>query len=133
MIDEHFFPRGLVKPLAHFLQSGGAVEINGKKAEPGDVINDGDHISYKVLERTETESFRKPDKKTVCVNVTINGKPEVLVTNKTQCLFVDVFNNIEIDFDSIKGVSAMLLNGNKASFTDVINDGDVIELHWKEK
>ena len=31
MIDEHFFPRGLVKPLAHFLQSGGAVEINGKK------------------------------------------------------------------------------------------------------
>ena len=109
------------------------VEINGKKAEPGDVINDGDHISYKVLERTKTESFRKHDKKTVCVNVTINGKPEVLVTNKTQCLFVDVFNNIEIDFDSIKGVSAMLLNGNKASFTDVINDGDVIELHWKEK
>jgi len=27
----------------------------------------------------------------------------------------------------------MLLNGNKANFTDVINDGDVIELHWKEK
>ena len=31
MIDEHFFPRGLVKPLAHLLQSGGAVEINSKK------------------------------------------------------------------------------------------------------
>ena len=84
-------------------------------------------------ERTENDSFPKPDKKAACVNVTINGKPEVIVANKSQCLFVDIFNNIEIDLDNIKGINAMLLNGNKANFTDVINDGDVIELYWNEK
>ncbi|HRU41659.1 MAG TPA: cell division FtsA domain-containing protein [Candidatus Diapherotrites archaeon] len=109
------------------------VDINGRKAELDDVINDGDHISYKVSERTITESFPGNDEKSACVNVTINGEPKILMTNKTQCLFVDVFNNIDIDFDNIKGVSAMLLNGNKANFTDVINDGDEIELYWKEK
>lgn len=125
-----------VKELLEFLNLDyydAEISINGRKAELSDVINDGDHINYEVHERTENDSFPKPDKKAACVNVTINGKPEVIVANKSQCLFVDIFNNIEIDLDNIKGINAMLLNGNKANFTDVINDGDVIELYWNEK
>lgn len=107
------------------------MKINDREAEVNDVIYDGDHISYNIPERTETGNLIKTDEKVNCVNVTINGKPSVLVTNKYQCLFVDVFNNIEIDLSNIKGISAMLLNGNKANFTDVINEGDKIELYWK--
>jgi len=63
----------------------------------------------------------------------LNGKPAVLQTNKSQFLFVDVFNYIDIDVRNVKGTIAMLLNGNKANYTDVINDGDRIEFYWDEK
>lgn len=109
------------------------VVINGRKAGVNDTIKDGDQISYTAYDRTETSGSEKGDEKANYVNVTINGKPSVLMTNKYQCLFVDVFNNIEIDLKKINGINAMLLNGNKANFTDVINEGDKIELYWKEK
>jgi hypothetical protein len=67
------------------------------------------------------------------VDVILNEKPVVLKTNKSQCLFVDVFNNIDMDVNHVKGTITMLLNGNKASYTDVVKDGDKIELYWDEK
>jgi hypothetical protein len=68
-----------------------------------------------------------------CIRVTLNGKPAVLRTNKTQCIFADVFTNIDIDIRHVKGTVDMKLNGNKAGYTDVINEGDSIELYWNEK
>ncbi|HYE83453.1 MAG TPA: cell division FtsA domain-containing protein [Clostridia bacterium] len=107
--------------------------INGRKAELDDVIHNGDYITYEVLKSAHTDSILEAAATKNCVNVTLNGKPVLLQTNKSQCLFVDVFNNIDIDIRTIKGSVAMFLNGNKANFTDVINDGDKIELHWDEK
>ena len=107
--------------------------INGKKAELDDIIHNGDYITYEILEKKAADSLSEVAAAANFVNVTLNGKPAVLQTNKSQCLFVDVFNNIDIDIRNVKGAIAMLLNGNKANFTDVINDGDKIELHWDEK
>jgi cell division protein FtsA len=106
------------------------ININGRKAEPDDDIQNGDYITYNVLRKTETNSFPRVDAEVNYVNVVLNGKPTILQTYKSQCLFVDVFNNIEIDVNNIKGTIAMFLNGNKASYTDVVNDGDEIEFHW---
>ena len=109
------------------------MKINGRKVELVDIIHNGDYITYNIPEIIEAGIAAGADEKTTLVNVTINGKPTVLTTNKSQCLFVDVFNNIDIDINSINGINAMLLNGNKAKFTDVIKDGDNIELYWNVK
>jgi len=107
--------------------------INGRKAEPDDSIHNGDYITYEVVEKNGELSADKTGETVNLVNVILNGKPAALRTNKAQCLFVDVLNNIELDVSRIKGTITMLLNGNKANFTDVVNEGDKIELHWEEK
>jgi hypothetical protein len=106
------------------------ININGRKAELDDNLQNGDYITYNVLRKKETNSLLGIDAEVNYVNVILNGKPTVLETYKSQCLFVDVFNNIEIDVNNIKGTIAMFLNGNKANYTDVVNDGDKIEFHW---
>lgn len=106
------------------------VYINGRKAEPDDAINNGDIITYKVMEKAKSDSQTSGAAGANSVNVILNGKPAVIQTKKSQCLFVDVFNNIDIDVRTVKGTIAMLLNGNKANYTDVINNGDNIELYW---
>ncbi len=111
------------------------MHINGKKAEVDDTIHNGDYITYNEPEKIKQETDALPGEAPAgnCVNVILNGKSTTLLTNKSQFLFVDVFNNIDIDVRNIKGAISMLLNGNKANFTDVVNDGDKIEIHWDEK
>jgi len=108
------------------------MHINGRKAEMDDDINNGDYIVYEVLEKAK-DSIKKAEEPLNFVNVVLNGKPVVLKTNKSRCMFVDVLNNIDLDVRRVKGTITMLLNGNKANFTDVVNEGDKIELHWEEK
>jgi cell division protein FtsA len=109
------------------------MNINGKKAALDETISNGDYITYKALEMAKSGSQPSSATGGTSVNVILNGKAEVLQTNKSQFLFVDVFNYINIDVRNVKGTIAMLLNGNKANYTDVIQDGDSIELHWDEK
>lgn len=108
------------------------MHINGRKAELDDKIQNGDYITYEILEKVK-EDDSKIAAPVNFVNVILNRKPTVLKTNKSSCLFVDVLNNIDLDVRRVKGTITMLLNGNKANFTDVINEGDKIELHWEEK
>ncbi|MHB1392895.1 MAG: cell division protein FtsA [Clostridia bacterium] len=109
------------------------ININGKKVGLDETISNGDYITYKELEKAKSNSLPSSSAGGNSVNVILNGKPAVLQTVKSQFLFVDVFNYIDIDVRNVKGTIAMLLNGNKANYTDVIKDGDRIELHWDEK
>lgn len=109
------------------------ININGKKAALDETISNGDYITYNSLKQEKSDSRLSSNAGGCGVNVILNGKPILLETNKSQFLFVDVFNYINIDVRNVKGSIAMLLNGNKASYTDVIQDGDRIELHWDEK
>jgi len=109
------------------------MHINGKKAGLEDTIKNGDYIIYKALERPETNSLTNGITADKCVDVVLNGKPAILKTKKSQFLFVDIFNNVDIDVKNVNGAITMLLNGNKANYTDVINDGDRIEFYWNKK
>jgi len=109
------------------------MNINGRKADLDDTIKNGDYIIYNVLEKPKTNSLPSEAAADKCVNVILNGKPAVLKTKKSQFLFVDIFNNIDIDVRNVNGAITTLLNGNKANYTDVINDGDQIEFYWDEK
>ena len=75
-------------------------------------------------------SRRKKD--TVCV-VTVNGET-VELTEKEDYIFVDVFDRITFDLNAGNGRAiATLVNGMEAEFSQPLNNGDRVEIYWKEK
>lgn len=71
-------------------------------------------------------------KDTVCT-VTVNGET-VELTGKESYIFVDVFDKITFDLNAGNGRAiATLVNGMDAEFSQILHDGDRIEIYWKEK
>ncbi len=80
--------------------------------EPEVIVNNPNNISDKIY---------------VIVNGTV-----VNLTGKKSYIFVDLLDFYPFDTSKTGGSEVvMTINGNKAGFTDPINDGDIIELYWK--
>ena len=87
--------------------------------------------------KEETEEERRQEKPveaqppvTTTINVTVNGKPLTL-SGRKDYIFVDVFDHIDFDLSTPQGKSvAAILNGNKALYTDLLKNGDVLEIYW---
>lgn len=99
------------------------IEINGQSAELGSSINNGDYINWS-LNGTSI-------KNTKTMIITLNGEQLAIDQDKESLMFLDIFNHIHVDVTKIKGIHSMKLNGNNANYTDVIKDGDRIEIHWE--
>lgn len=66
------------------------------------------------------------------VFVHVNGEVVELM-GKDEYIFVDIFDRITFDLQAGKGRAiATLLNGRNAQFSELLHDGDKIELYWKE-
>lgn len=80
------------------------------------------------MENSAGESSQKGHEIVVFVNeepVTLSGKDEYI--------FVDIFDNITFDLNAGRGHAIVtMINGQEAQFTQVLSDGDKIELYWKE-
>lgn len=64
--------------------------------------------------------------------VTVNGET-VCMQGKETYIFVDVFDWITFDLNAGEGKAIItLINGENAEYSQVLNDGDRIELFWKE-
>lgn len=80
----------------------------------------------------ETRAAESEKKDTVCV-VTVNGET-VELTGKEDYIFVDVFDRITFDLNAGNGRAiATLVNGMEAEFSQPLNNGDRVEIYWKEK
>lgn len=65
--------------------------------------------------------------------VTVNGEAVELM-GKESYIFVDIFDRITFDLNAGKGRAiATMINGMEAGFSQVLHDGDRIDLYWKEK
>lgn len=65
--------------------------------------------------------------------VIINQKP-VVMRGKKAYTFVDIFDYINFDTSKMRGAGiATLVNGKDAQYTQVLHNGDKIEVYWKEK
>lgn len=64
------------------------------------------------------------------ITVIVNKKPVNLPPKKADYLFIDVFNHIDFDLTSPKGIIMLKLNGKDANYTDPIKSGDNIEIYW---
>ena len=67
----------------------------------------------------------------VSIHVTVNQKP-VLLSGKSEYVFVDVFQYIEFDLSKPQGSGIVTkLNGRDAQYMETIHNGDIIEIYWK--
>ena len=69
---------------------------------------------------------------TIDIKVKVNGEEKVL-SGKSEYIFVDIFNLINFDPNAGNGRAVVTrINGEKCSFSNVLSDGDEIEIFWEE-
>ena len=51
--------------------------------------------------------------------------------DKKNMIFVDVFSHIDFDLRTAKGILDLRLNGERAKYTDILKDGDIINISWR--
>lgn len=86
-------------------------------------------------EAAEAEAERQREREAQlrkCV-VTVNGET-IELTGKTSYIFVDIFERVTFDLTAGQGRAiATLVNGKDAEFSQELQDGDRIDLYWKER
>ena len=115
--------------------------------EPETISNEQNIKDSLTRETVKDEDSQKKDEENLEINniepaivytsnaeltVIINGKTKSIKGLKTQYIFVDIFNYIDFDLSKPKGNIVLKLNGNEASFTDPIRNGDRIDIFWEK-
>lgn len=78
------------------------------------------------------EDIQEEDSSENTITVIVNGEP-VELSGKDTYIFVDIFTHISFDLQAGKGRAiATVINGRDAQFSEVLHEGDKIELYWKE-
>jgi len=94
---------------------------------------------YKIKEKvsgnlqTSAEGIKtnsKKDSKTKQYFFSVNEET-VEVKSDHPLIFVDIFEYIDFDLKTPKGILDLRLNGNRAKYTDELEDGDIIEIKWR--
>ena len=79
-----------------------------------------------------TEEPVKVSKIPQTITVLVNGKP-IRMSGKSSYVFVDVFDYIDFDLQSVKGSRLITdLNGHKAEYMENITNGDQIVIKWEK-
>ena len=60
----------------------------------------------------------------------VNGEPLEIQMTKKDMVFVDIFSYISFDLSKPQGILVLKLNHERAKYTDVLCDGDVVEIYW---
>lgn len=102
---------GIMQPADYLIQPDDVIELGLKK------------------KRLVPEVATKAASKQSAITVTVNGK-QTLLTNLTKPILVDIFNFIDFDLSSGKGMLSLKINGQQAAYTSLLADGDVLELGW---
>ena len=110
---------------------------NEVKLEDNYVIEEGDKL-YTKEDKVEEELVEEVKKESIennkeenenSITIKVNGE-DIILKGKQKYIFVDIFNFYNFDLTIAKGQLVLLLNGNKAGFSDDLNDSDVVEIKW---
>lgn len=127
------------------------VFINEVEAKPDTLVKQGDQVttffdedslleskkklktknSKNLSDETVTKNMDNPSTIIDFIYVIINKEP-VQLSGKTHFLFVDIFDFYPFDRTKAKGTLVTTINGVKCNYLDPIQDGDIIEIYWKE-
>lgn len=83
-----------------------------------------------VNAKETVESKNAGETKNSIVYVSVNQK-KVILSGRKDYIFVDVFDHIDFDLSKPQGTAVVLkLNGVDAAYTDILKNGDVLEIYW---
>lgn len=105
-----------------------SIDDNLDKPETAESSNNFNNESLKRplnIQESAEDNSNKTDNGEIAVY--INGR-QIKLKGKDNYIFIDIFNYINIDTGKLNGPVALKLNGNKASYTDILKDGDKIEI-----
>lgn len=88
-----------------------------------------DDLKEVAISLQEEISNSKEVSKEKVIKVKVNGE-EIKIENTDEIMFVQIFNYIDFDLSEMKGSIILQLNGVKAGYTDIIKDGDNIDIYW---
>jgi hypothetical protein len=88
-------------------------------------LSDGDKIDLMLPEGAVKGEKKDRDG----IRVEVNGK-ELSLSGKKEYIFINIFNHLDFDIRTGKKNISLMLNGKKASYTDLLKDGDKIEITW---
>ncbi|MGL5352638.1 MAG: cell division protein FtsA [Clostridium sp.] len=106
--------------------------LNNKKTlyKLGEIVSkdyelmDGDRLT---TTKKEIENFN--NNSSTNINIVVNCE-NVILTGKSEYIFVDIFNFIDFDLKSSNGTINLKLNDENAGYTDKIDNGDIIKVFW---
>lgn len=82
----------------------------------------------------EEEAAKIPEETSdipAAIAVMVNGRP-IALTGKTSYVYVDVFDYIDFDLTKPQGAGIVTtLNGREAKYMEPLQNGDIIEIYWK--
>lgn len=108
-------------------------EVDGEATD--DIVVKTDTFEYIEIKRdpNETASEATPKKPPRAIRISINDNWTVITADADDPpLFLDMLNYVSIDTKKAKGDLVLSLNGNPASYTDPVHDGDLVQIKWSE-
>lgn len=121
------------------------IEVNGKILSSNYVINNDDNITIEFPSKQNIEKKFDSSEEAAAessindlsedeITVTVNKKDIKIKKEGQNSIFVDIFKYIDFNTSLSSGKNVVLkLNGLNAAYTDVIKDGDVIEIIVENK
>ncbi|MGL4772714.1 MAG: cell division protein FtsA [Clostridium sp.] len=116
------FPRG-IKGFKEYILKDNNIKLyrNYEELNDEELLFEGDIITTKAKETDEDKGDEEG------IVVTFNGE-KVILKGQEDYLIIDVFNHVSFDLSEIKNDFKLMINGNGASYTEKLKNGDCIEL-----
>ncbi|MCR5676619.1 MAG: pilus assembly protein PilM [Agathobacter sp.] len=117
------------------LLEGEVIEEYNKDDVPEDKTEENTGADSENVVESETKSEPKSDNINtidVALRVKVNGE-DVILHGKSGYIFVDIFDFIDFDLKAGEGRAVVTtINGENAQYSQPLNQGDVLEIYWKE-
>jgi cell division protein FtsA len=120
--------------------------LNKKRIEKEYLLNAGDKIKMRKIQFNEEIKYKEKTADEVAIHNVIEMKKsktkeievyhfvvndELVTVKKIKTMvFVDIFEHINFDLRVAKGILDLRLNGERAKYTDILKDGDIIDIKW---
>ncbi|TCT17104.1 cell division protein FtsA [Natranaerovirga pectinivora] len=126
--------------------------LNGEKVNEDSIIENNDYVNWKekkpsmeieellnnkeiafqeaVVTVDEIGSSEMSDRILSSIIVKVNNE-EIKLLNKSEYIFVDIFDYIDFDLRKPKGKLITKLNNNDVTYTQALKSGDKIEIYWE--
>ena len=121
-----------VKSLAQLCEidlSSYVIMQNGNVLDDHTALIPGSDYTFKKQERSILTDEDIKSKAAKSIEVIVNGeKIEIPYKEKKELVFVDLFSYYDFDLTKPQGILVLKLNEERAKYTDLLNNGDVIDI-----